>query len=156
MTHVEDNYRSSSDYWVYSWTSSEELAFLEKLLEHPEPFGMDQHLFFVDSERYGMPKEIVPNWINVVREPVERFASQFVYNRHPKRWVGAFRPNKVRRIEKAVVNAVINVSFFLGVVWQKLFRVRHLGRSRVPVQPRGKILNGTSAHVFLRIFVGVS
>lgn len=55
---------------------------------------MDQHLFFIDAFAYGIPEESVPNWINVVREPVERHASLFRYHRHPKRWIGSNKPPK--------------------------------------------------------------
>ncbi len=89
-------YMSSADYYVStSATPAEELAFLEDLMRRPEPYGVDRHFFYVDSARYGLPEELEPIWLNVVREPVERFASLFRYNRHPKRWGGPFKPPNV-------------------------------------------------------------
>ena len=55
---------------------------------------MDQHFIYIDASAYGVPEESLPNWINVVREPVERYASLFRYHRHPKRWIGSNKPPK--------------------------------------------------------------
>ena len=78
-----------------AWTSAAELAFLQDLYAEDSPvFGMDQHFFFIDAAAYGLPGKSAPNWINVVREPVERFASLFRYHRNPKRWIGSNKPPK--------------------------------------------------------------
>ena len=39
------------------------------------------HRFFIDLTYYGIPTEFHPSWINVVRDPVERWISKFYYLR---------------------------------------------------------------------------
>ena len=87
--------RSSTSFLASAWTSATELTFLESLYAEESPlFSMDQHFFYIDASAYGIPEESVPNWINVVREPIERYASLFRYHRHPKRWKGSIKPPK--------------------------------------------------------------
>ena len=44
----------------------------------------DKHMYFCDLSRYD--SQIQVNWINIVRDPIERYISNFYYNRMPKRW----------------------------------------------------------------------
>jgi hypothetical protein len=36
-------------------------------------------MFFINTETLGIPLRMRPNWINVVREPMERFLSLYYY-----------------------------------------------------------------------------
>ena len=47
------------------------------------PLLYDKHFYFVDVAKY---QDRAPNWFNFVRNPVERFVSDFHYNRNVKRW----------------------------------------------------------------------
>ena len=42
-------------------------------------FSYDRHMFFINTETLGIPFRMRPNWINVVREPMERFLSLYYY-----------------------------------------------------------------------------
>ena len=42
-------------------------------------FAFDRHLYFIDTEILGIPGRLRPNWVNVVRDPMERFVSLYYY-----------------------------------------------------------------------------
>ena len=50
-------------------------------------------MYFINVENYNKDFEV--NWINVVRDPIERFISEFYYNRQEERWRDIInRPNQ--------------------------------------------------------------
>ena len=58
-----------------------ERKFLRHHYEFPrKPFSSDQHIMFVNAvEDYGLKDYERPNWINIVRPPIERFISLFYF-----------------------------------------------------------------------------
>ena len=58
-----------------------ERLFLKSHYEYPKkPFSSDQHIVFVNAvEDYGFEEHERPNWINVVRPPIERLVSLFYF-----------------------------------------------------------------------------
>ena len=82
-------YKASSNYLPKMLTNKEEFFRSHSYhLEGPaNASAMDEHFFFVDSVRnHNYPMGTRPNWINMIRDPIERIKSQFHYARHPKRW----------------------------------------------------------------------
>ena len=51
-----------------------------------KPFSSDQHIMFVNAvEDYGLSEYERPNWINFVREPIDRIVSLYYFHTcHPK------------------------------------------------------------------------
>ena len=45
------------------------------------PYSSDQHWSFMDATHYWIPRDEIPLWINLVRDPVKRYASQFYFQR---------------------------------------------------------------------------
>ena len=58
-----------------------ERKFLKHHYDYPKkPFSTDQHIVFVNAvEDYGFEEHERPNWINVVRPPIERLVSLFYH-----------------------------------------------------------------------------
>ena len=58
-----------------------ERKFLKHHYDYPKkPFSTDQHIVFVNAvEDYGFEDHERPNWINVVRPPIERLVSLFYH-----------------------------------------------------------------------------
>ena len=47
-----------------------------------KPFSSDQHIMFVNAvEDYGLSEYERPNWINFVREPIDRIVSSYYYQK---------------------------------------------------------------------------
>ena len=65
---------------------STERKFLKRHYEYPKlPFSTDQHIVFVNAvEDYGFEEHERPNWINVVRPPIERLVSLFYFFKEKK------------------------------------------------------------------------
>ena len=63
-----------------------EREFLKRHYDYPKkPFSSDQHIVFVNAvEDYGFEKHDRPNWINVVRPPIERLVSLFYFFKENK------------------------------------------------------------------------
>ena len=63
-----------------------EREFLKKHYDYPKkPFSTDQHIVFVNAvEDYGFEEYERPNWINFVRQPIERLVSQFYFFKEPQ------------------------------------------------------------------------
>ena len=63
-----------------------EREFLKKHYDYPKkPFSTDQHIVFVNAvEDYGFEEYERPNWINFVRQPIERLVSLFYFFKHPQ------------------------------------------------------------------------
>ena len=64
-----------------------ERKFLRHHYNYPKkPFSTDQHIVFVNAvEDYGFEEHERPNWINVVRPPIERLVSQFYHFKNKKK-----------------------------------------------------------------------
>ena len=43
------------------------------------PLSYDRHLHYIDSEALGIPRHRRANWINVIRDPMERIVSLYYY-----------------------------------------------------------------------------
>ena len=56
---------------------------LEQLYSYPKnPFSSDQHIMFINAEEdYGFKEHERPNWINFVRQPIERLVSLYYFDR---------------------------------------------------------------------------
>lgn len=80
-------YRPYPIYDKRALTSKEQRLWIEKVAQVNQnlqrPLATDRHLFFVDMESYGTEPV---NWINIVRDPIERLISRFYYLRNPRRW----------------------------------------------------------------------
>ena len=63
-----------------------ERKFLKHHYGYPKkPFSTDQHIVFVNAvEDYGFEEHERPNWINVVRPPIERLVSLFYFFKEKK------------------------------------------------------------------------
>ena len=63
-----------------------ERKFLKHHYNYPKkPFSTDQHIVFVNAvEDYGFEEHERPNWINVVRPPIERLVSLFYFFKEKK------------------------------------------------------------------------
>ena len=63
-----------------------ERNFLKHHYDYPKkPFSTDQHIVFVNAvEDYGFEEHERPNWINVVRPPIERLVSLFYFFKENK------------------------------------------------------------------------
>ncbi|XP_076059452.1 uronyl 2-sulfotransferase homolog pip-like [Oratosquilla oratoria] len=93
------NHVSSDLYFDHSISYTEQLDLLAKIFSKREwpikyPKGVyrrhkstllsyDQHFFFFNVTRHHYPS---PIWINLIREPTDRFVSLFYYARSLKRW----------------------------------------------------------------------
>ena len=64
--------------WLTTTRSAESLNKL--------PFAMDRHMYFIDTKIYNLEKGLEPTWINMVRDPVERFVSNFHWERSEYLW----------------------------------------------------------------------
>ena len=103
-------YKSSTVFWIQSQTVDQEMDFLYRYFTNAEPYAMDRHVYFVDAASYGVPEAVLPNWINVVRDPIERFVSSFHYLRQTKRWKNKPKPPEVR--DKEHIYLLVCVSVF--------------------------------------------
>lgn len=104
------NFRPSNVYWDHHLTLEAERRFLGELAGAGDvPVAAERHVYFVDATSSGLgggPREGAPSpppsvvWINLVRDPVDRWVSMFYFLRSPDRWKlmprGTDRPPKVR------------------------------------------------------------
>ena len=75
-------YYPSDSYWDRVNSVKNEIEMIKFWKSYPastETLFYDQHIYFIDVETYD--KEFEVNWINIVRDPIERFISEFYYNR---------------------------------------------------------------------------
>ena len=64
-----------------------ERLFLKSHYAYPKkPFSSDEHIMFVNAvEDYGFEEHERPNWINVVRPPIDRLVSLFYFFKRKKK-----------------------------------------------------------------------
>ena len=78
-------YYPSDSYWDRVNSVKNEMELIQFLKNYPTDYLIyDQHTYFIDIDAYD--KEFKVNWINIVRDPIERFISEFYYNRQEERW----------------------------------------------------------------------
>ncbi|TRY69127.1 hypothetical protein TCAL_12203, partial [Tigriopus californicus] len=98
------DYRASNIFWKRLQSTSEERHWIRAVNQEIQglqrPLVTDRHFYFVDLEQYGSERV---NWINIVRDPIERLISEFYYLRHPKRWM-----NQSRRPSQTWFNLTFN------------------------------------------------
>ena len=78
-------HKSWNVYWMKQQNVDEEREFLSSVLDSKRPVAVDRHVYFLQSQDYSLER---PSWVNVVRDPVDRFVSLFYFLRTPKRWLG--------------------------------------------------------------------
>ncbi|GAV03511.1 hypothetical protein RvY_13920 [Ramazzottius varieornatus] len=74
FTHVQS---PLLDEWSLFMPAQQE-AFVKDFVQNPVDTSFDRHLFFLDFERYN---EENPIYINMIRDPTERFISEFYFRR---------------------------------------------------------------------------
>lgn len=100
------DYRASGIFWKRLHSTSEERGWMQGVIRENQnlqrPLATDRHFYFVDMERYGSKRV---NWINVVRDPIDRLISEFYFLRHPKRWQDQDqRPSQVSTLRSGKKN----------------------------------------------------
>ena len=70
-----------------------------------ENFVFDRHLYFIDTEILSIPRVLRPNWINVVRDPIDRFVSLYYYLTSSN--------DRMPEIVEVIVIIIIIISSFL-------------------------------------------
>ena len=73
-------------HYFMTYDMKTERKFLRKHYDYAnKPLSTDQHIVFVNAvEDYGFEEYERPNWINFVRQPIERLVSHFYYFKHQK------------------------------------------------------------------------
>ncbi|TRY68406.1 hypothetical protein TCAL_10235 [Tigriopus californicus] len=74
----------------YSMSIGREQEFVDQIKRSPRPLVFMEHFYFVDFRRYD--PQLNPTWLNLVREPISRFASLFYHQRKMKIWKGKQKP----------------------------------------------------------------
>ncbi|XP_068216672.1 uronyl 2-sulfotransferase-like [Palaemon carinicauda] len=79
-------YHRHSTIYNKHWLGGEaRKSLLQKIFKKSKirPQSFDRHIYYFNVTRLGLPKAA---WINLVREPVSRFISQFYFTRSRSRW----------------------------------------------------------------------
>ena len=94
--------RSSKDYVSYSKKTLEEQDFVAQILNsNLYQYIHDGHYYYVPFEKYANDfqlSQVNLLWFNIVRNPVNRFISEFYYERRNSRWSKKKQPPKVRSL----------------------------------------------------------
>ena len=109
------NDRTGMDNFPHSMTVSEERAWTERMKALPPPHVFIEHFYFVNHEDYD--KDFDLTWINLVRDPVERFVSLFHHQRKEHVWRKSLsKPPKVRitEIDSLFLIRVTNSQLMIG------------------------------------------
>ena len=78
----------SGRYSFRPWAKEEESIFVDAIVNQHKPFVYDRHFYHVDFALYGVRPQDAPAYVNLVRDPIERFVSYFHYMRRENRWEG--------------------------------------------------------------------
>ena len=76
------NFEKSSEYDKRSNSISDEEKFVNYLDKIVYPTIFEKHMYFIDVSKYHSKMKV--NWINIVRNPIDRFVSRFYYIRTSK------------------------------------------------------------------------
>ena len=82
-------YFNSRIYHKRMRNQSDEEKFVQKMIAYKEPFVFDEHFYTLNFSQH---LEINFNWINVIRDPVDRVVSNFYYMRKKDRWGRGNKP----------------------------------------------------------------
>ncbi|CAH1784045.1 unnamed protein product [Owenia fusiformis] len=110
------NYKSSNNFTHASLRTKEQVDFVKKFEGIASPMVYDRHLWFINFTMYGEP---MPYYINILRDPLERYASHYYYQRqiNPLK-VGVFtKYQKNESLEHCLetnTNATYKCDFFRG------------------------------------------
>ena len=75
------NFEKSTEYGNRSHSIRDEEKIVNHLDKIVSPTVLEKHMYFIDVSKYH--SKIQVNWINVVRNPIDRFVSKFYYIRMP-------------------------------------------------------------------------
>ena len=76
------NFEKSSEYDKRSNSISDEEKFVNNLDKIVYPTIFEKHMYFIDVSKYHSKMKV--NWINIDRNPIDRFVSRFYYIRTSK------------------------------------------------------------------------
>ena len=77
-------YKQVFEYWHRANSKAEEAELVNQWKEISNATVWDKHLYFIDTSLYDL--KFKANWINIVRDPIERYISEFYFLREPSRW----------------------------------------------------------------------
>ena len=82
-----------SKWWHRANSKAEEEEIVKEWKEIRNATVWNKHMYFIDTSRYDL--EFKANWINMVRNPIDRYISEFYFLRKPSRWAKlADRPSQ--------------------------------------------------------------
>ena len=77
-------YERAYEYWHRANSKAEEEEMVKEWKEIQNTTIWEKHLYFIDTSRYDL--EFKANWINIVRDPIDRYISEFYFLRRASRW----------------------------------------------------------------------
>ena len=77
-------YEQVYEYWHRANSKAEEEEMVKEWKEIQNTTVWEKHLYFIDTSRYDL--EFKANWINIVRDPIDRYISEFYFLRRASRW----------------------------------------------------------------------
>ena len=111
--------KRSKIYLEWHVSSKEQEILVKNISRLEQPFLYDRHIYFIDFSIYGYT---TPVYINLVRDPVERFVSSYYYERQVRK--ENYNPEAYKRTINTCVeedhtectlnNSLIALPFFCG------------------------------------------